>query len=128
MHCTQGLFGAVAITLTTSLLPFLVLPPRGLVSDVSSSPLTTYSATATAAAAAAVPDIQGLFGAIAITPTTFLLPPLLWLLYKQPRKWGKEWLVNWFLVIITGIMGILGTIGALYGIISASSTYRIFAS
>lgn len=75
-----------------------------------------------------LPCLQGLFGAIAITPTTFLLPPLLWLLYKQPTKWGKEWLVNWFLVIITGIMGTLGTIGALYGIIKASSTYRIFAA
>uniref|UniRef100_A0A383W7B9 Amino acid transporter transmembrane domain-containing protein n=1 Tax=Tetradesmus obliquus TaxID=3088 RepID=A0A383W7B9_TETOB len=73
-------------------------------------------------------SLMGLFGAIAITPTTFLLPPLLWLLYKQPTKWGKEWMVNWFLVIITGIMGILGTIGALYGIIKASSTYRIFAA
>jgi hypothetical protein len=72
--------------------------------------------------------LQGLFGAIAITPTTFLLPPLLWLLYKQPRKWGKEWLTNWFLVIITAIMGILGTIGAIYGIAKASATYRVFAS
>jgi hypothetical protein len=72
--------------------------------------------------------LQGLFGAIAITPTTFLLPPLLWLLYKQPRKWGKEWAVNWFLVIITGIMGILGTVGAIYGIAKASSTYRVFAA
>jgi hypothetical protein len=72
--------------------------------------------------------LQGLFGAIAITPTTFLLPPLLWLLYKQPRKWSWDWCQNWFLVIITGIMGILGTIGALYGIIKASATYRVFAS
>eukprot|EP00882_Tetradesmus_deserticola_P000139 GHRQ01000155.1.p1 GENE.GHRQ01000155.1~~GHRQ01000155.1.p1 ORF type:complete len:391 (+),score=123.08 GHRQ01000155.1:506-1678(+) len=72
-------------------------------------------------------SLMGLFGAIAITPTTFLLPPLLWILYKQPHKWGTEWMVNWFLVIITGIMGVLGTIGALYGIIKASATYRIFA-
>lgn len=71
---------------------------------------------------------QGLIGAICITPTTFLLPPLLWLLYKKPAKWGFEWGINWFLVIVTGILGVLGTIGALYGIISAWHTYKVFAS
>jgi amino acid permease len=73
-------------------------------------------------------SLMGLVGAIAITPTTFLLPPLLWLLYKRPAKWGIEWSVNWFLVVVTGIIGVLGTIGAIYGIVAASSTYKIFAA
>jgi hypothetical protein len=72
--------------------------------------------------------LQGLFGAIGITPTTFTLPPLLWLLHKRPAKWGWEWTQNWFLVIITGLLGVLGTIGALYGIVEASATYRLFAN
>eukprot|EP00878_Enallax_costatus_P029335 GHUV01031796.1.p1 GENE.GHUV01031796.1~~GHUV01031796.1.p1 ORF type:complete len:451 (-),score=96.99 GHUV01031796.1:132-1373(-) len=73
-------------------------------------------------------NLMGLIGAICITPTTFLLPPLLWLLYKRPAKWGYEWSVNWFLVIITGILGVLGTIGSIYGIISAWHTYKVLAA
>jgi hypothetical protein len=73
-------------------------------------------------------SLMGLIGAITVTPTTFLLPPLLWLLYKRPAKWGIEWSVNWFLVVVTGIIGVLGTIGAIYGIVAASSTYKIFAA
>jgi hypothetical protein len=52
--------------------------------------------------------LQGLVGAIAITPTTFLLPPLLWLLYKKPARWSLNWCTNWFLVVSTGIIGVLG--------------------
>uniref|UniRef100_A0A383VWF1 Amino acid transporter transmembrane domain-containing protein n=1 Tax=Tetradesmus obliquus TaxID=3088 RepID=A0A383VWF1_TETOB len=73
-------------------------------------------------------SLMGLFGAIGITPTTFTLPPLLWLMLKQPAKWSFDWCQNWFLVIITGLMGVLGTIGALYGIINAASTYHLFAN
>jgi amino acid permease len=73
-------------------------------------------------------SLMGLVGAIAITPTTFLLPPLLWLLYKRPAKWGFEWSMNWFLVIVTAIIGILGTIGSIYGIVAAWYTYKIFAA
>jgi hypothetical protein len=65
-------------------------------------------AAAAASAALTISTFQGLVGAIAITPTTFLLPPLLWLLYKKPAKWSAEWAVNWFLVFITGLIGVLG--------------------
>lgn len=55
--------------------------------------------------------------AAAITPTTFLLPPLLWVLYKQPPKWGADWTINWALVWVTGALGVLGIVGSLYIII-----------
>lgn len=73
-------------------------------------------------------SLMGLFGAIGITPTTFLLPPLLWVLYKKPARWGMSWWTNWVLVWITGSLGVLGTIGALYGIIVSSSSYKVFAA
>ncbi|KAF8065609.1 LHT2 [Scenedesmus sp. PABB004] len=53
--------------------------------------------------------LMGLFGALSATPTSFLLPPLFWLLYKRPARWGLEWSINVFLVGITGIIGVLGT-------------------
>ncbi|WIA23691.1 hypothetical protein OEZ85_000385 [Tetradesmus obliquus] len=72
-------------------------------------------------------SLMGLVGAIAITPTTFLLPPLLWLLYKKPARWSVDWCTNWFLVVVTAIIGTLGTIGAIYGIAEASKSYHMFA-
>lgn len=67
-------------------------------------------------------------GAIAVTPTTFLLPPLFWLLYKKPSRWGLEWGVNWALVYVCGILGVLGCIGSLYSIVLGWASFKIFAS
>eukprot|EP00878_Enallax_costatus_P009298 GHUV01009718.1.p1 GENE.GHUV01009718.1~~GHUV01009718.1.p1 ORF type:complete len:332 (+),score=46.62 GHUV01009718.1:660-1655(+) len=72
--------------------------------------------------------LMGLIGAIAITPTTFLLPPLLWVLLKQPNKWGLEWSINWALVWITGLLGVLGTVGSIYSIADSWSTFKLFAN
>jgi len=72
--------------------------------------------------------LMGLIGAIAVTPTTFLLPPLFWLMLKKPRKWGVEWSINWGLVWVTGLLGVLGVIGSLYIIITAWSSFKIFAN
>jgi hypothetical protein len=67
-------------------------------------------------------------GAVAITPTTFLLPALFWLLHKQPPRWGWEWAVNWALVWLTGLLGVLGAAGAVYIIATSYSAFRIFAA
>lgn len=73
-------------------------------------------------------SLMGLVGAVAITPTTFLFPPLMWVMMKKPKRFGLDWSANWFLVWITGILGVLGTIGAVYGIVTAWSTFKIFAN
>ncbi|KAI8470818.1 MAG: transmembrane amino acid transporter protein-domain-containing protein [Monoraphidium minutum] len=73
-------------------------------------------------------DLMAFIGAVAITPTTFLLPPLLWLLMAKPRRWGLEWCVNVLLVIVTGICGILGAVSGAYLIASHASEYKIFGA
>jgi amino acid permease len=57
-------------------------------------------------------DLMGLIGAVAITPTTFLLPPLLWLFVRRPRRFGLEWCVNATLVFLMAVAGIVGSISA----------------
>jgi len=73
-------------------------------------------------------SLMGFVGAVAITPTTFLLPPLLWVMYKRPDRWSWDWTVNWSLVWITGAIGVLGAAGAVYSIAAAWSTFKIFAA
>jgi hypothetical protein len=53
---------------------------------------------------------MGLIGAIAVTPTTFLLPPLFWIMFKKPPKWGWEWTLNASLVVVTAVLGVIGMV------------------
>jgi hypothetical protein len=71
---------------------------------------------------------KALIGAIAVTPTTFLLPPLLWLFVRRPRIGSAEWLLNVFLVAATGVVGIMGAISAAYLIAEHARDYKAFAS
>jgi hypothetical protein len=73
-------------------------------------------------------DLMALIGAIAITPTTYLLPPLLWLLLKKPTRWGAEWLINVGLVLVTGTIGLMGTISSVYLLVTHAKEYRILAA
>jgi hypothetical protein len=72
-------------------------------------------------------DLMALIGAIAITPTTYLLPPLLWLLLKKPARWGFEWLINVGLVASTAAIGVMGTISAVYLLITHAKEFHVLA-
>ena len=69
--------------------------------------------------------LMGIIGAVGVTPTTFLLPPLLWILYTKPPRWSRSWVVNWSLVWITGAIGVLGFVGAFYEIINGWKKYKL---
>ena len=71
--------------------------------------------------------LMGIIGAASITPTTFLLPPLLWLIYTKPPRWSRSWLVNWALVWVSGAIGVVGVTGALYELVRgwSSSSYQL---
>ena len=70
---------------------------------------------------------MGLFGAIAITPTTFLLPSLLWILWAKPRRFGIEWSLNALVVVVTAVIGVMGAIGSVYSIVENARTFHLFA-
>ena len=72
-------------------------------------------------------SLMGLVGAVGITPTTFLLPCLLWVLHKKPSAWSMSWVLNWGLVGITACVGLLGTIGALYSLVKQASSFSLLA-
>lgn len=71
-------------------------------------------------------DLMGFVGAVAITPTTFVLPPVLWLMYKRPRRFSVEWFACWAIIIFAGVIGVMGAIGSVYLIVQHARTYRVF--
>jgi hypothetical protein len=72
-------------------------------------------------------DLMALIGAIAVTPTTYLLPPLLWLMLMRPRRWSAEWMVNVGLVGLTGVIGAMGTISSVWLLITHAKEYHMLA-
>ena len=72
--------------------------------------------------------LMGLIGAVAITPTTFLLPSLLWIFYAKPKRWGVAWVTNWLIVFVTGAIGALGAVGSLYLIVIHAREFKVFAA
>lgn len=72
-------------------------------------------------------SLMGFIGAIAVTPTTFLLPALFWLLLKRPARWSADWLLNWSVVWVTGCIGVLGAIAAMSSIIGGWKTFKLLA-
>lgn len=73
-------------------------------------------------------DLMALIGALAVTPTTFLLPPLLWLYLRKPKRWGLEWSVNALLVFATGAVGAMGAASAVWLIVAHAREYKMFAA
>ncbi len=70
-------------------------------------------------------DLMGLLGAVAITPTTFVLPCILWVYWRRPGwKSFDFWLAMTVTVVMTGI-GILGTIAAFRGIVLCECRLRV---
>lgn len=73
-------------------------------------------------------DLMGLIGAIAVTPTTFVLPCILWLVWRQPALGSRNWLLNWALILVCSAIGLMGCIGSLYSIVEHASTFKFFTS
>lgn len=72
-------------------------------------------------------DLMGLIGAIGATPTTFVIPCLLWLEIKRPSPFvSYQWWLCWTIAIVSGCIGVMGAAGALYNLIEDSRTYSLF--
>ncbi len=98
---------------------------------ITRSTLRCAYVAATGLVALAVPffgDLMGLIGAIAVTPTTFVLPPALWLVWRRPKPFSRTWCVNWSLAVVCTCIGVLGTAGSLYSIVQDASTYTFFST
>lgn len=72
-------------------------------------------------------DLMGLIGALGATPTTFVIPCLLWLTIKRPTPFfSHHWWLCWIIAIVASCIGLIGAAGALYNIVEDSQTFKIF--
>lgn len=71
---------------------------------------------------------MGFFGAVAITPTTFLLPALLWIYWERPPKLSWCFISNATIVVVTAAIGIMGCIGSVYSIAQNARGFHVFAT
>lgn len=72
-------------------------------------------------------DLLGFIGAFAFGPTTFTIPPVIWLILKKPPVTSAHWWACWFCIIYGVITTVLGSIGGMRGIIVDASTYHFYS-
>ncbi len=61
--------------------------------------------------------LMNLIGAVAITPTTFVLPCVLWLYWRRPSARSLEFAAAMCVAVVMTAVGVLGTISAFRTII-----------
>ncbi|CAK0783413.1 hypothetical protein CVIRNUC_006612 [Coccomyxa viridis] len=71
-------------------------------------------------------DLLGFIGAFAFGPTTFWLPPLIYLIVRKPPITSGHYWASWFCIIFGVIVTIFGSIGGLRGIVVDASTYKFY--
>ncbi|KAK9806840.1 hypothetical protein WJX72_004583 [[Myrmecia] bisecta] len=71
-------------------------------------------------------SLLGFIGAFAFGPTTFWLPPLIYLIVTEPKKLGGHWWASWFCIIFGLLITVLGAIGGMRDIIASASGYKFY--
>ncbi|KAK3418919.1 hypothetical protein EUGRSUZ_H04668 [Eucalyptus grandis] len=72
-------------------------------------------------------SLLGFFGGLALAPTTYFLPCIMWLCVYKPRTFSLSWFANWICIILGVMLVILGPIGGLRNIIISSKDYKFFS-
>lgn len=71
-------------------------------------------------------DLMGLIGAIGFTPMTFVMPAVLWLVAMRGRPlWERA--LNWTIVVVYTLIGVLALIGAIGQISRQASDYEFLS-
>ncbi len=81
--------------------------------------------------AAALPffgDINAIIGAFGFTPLDFVLPFLLYNVTFKPSKWTIKFWLNYVIIVVFTIVGLMGCISAVRQIALDASSYKLFAN
>ncbi|KAK4488781.1 hypothetical protein RD792_004569, partial [Penstemon davidsonii] len=67
--------------------------------------------------------LMGFFGGLALAPTTYFLPCIMWLAIKKPKMFSITWILNWICITAGVALMILSPIGGLRNIIISAKNY-----
>ncbi|CAA3002605.1 lysine histidine transporter-like 6 [Olea europaea subsp. europaea] len=72
-------------------------------------------------------DLLGFFGGFGLAATTYLLPSMIWLKLKKPKRYSASWIMNWAWVFFGVFVILASTVGGLRNIIVDSSSYEFYS-
>ncbi|KAK9806916.1 hypothetical protein WJX72_007358 [[Myrmecia] bisecta] len=71
-------------------------------------------------------SLLGFLGAFAFAPTTFWLPPLIYLIVVKPPLRSWHTLASWFCIAFGMLIMVLGAVGGMRGIINSASGFTFY--
>ncbi|KIZ06857.1 hypothetical protein MNEG_1089 [Monoraphidium neglectum] len=71
-------------------------------------------------------DIMGLVGALGTTPTSYTIPPIVWLKLKKPPTFSAHWWACWITIVLSASVGVLGALGSIYQLAISAPTFGVF--
>ncbi|KAA8548197.1 hypothetical protein F0562_004542 [Nyssa sinensis] len=72
-------------------------------------------------------SLLGFFGGLALAPTSYFLPCIMWLAIKKPKRFGLSWFTNWICIILGVILMIISPIGGLRQIIIQAKDFKFYS-
>ncbi|KAL1568467.1 lysine histidine transporter-like 6 isoform X1 [Salvia divinorum] len=72
-------------------------------------------------------DLLGLFGGFGFASTTYILPCVIWLKIKKPRRFSLSWTFNWGCIFFGVFIMFTSTIGGVRNVVVDSSTYDFYS-
>ncbi|KAK7306951.1 hypothetical protein VNO77_39601 [Canavalia gladiata] len=71
-------------------------------------------------------DLLGFFGGFGFAPTAYLLPSIMWLIIKKPKRFSLNWFINWVGIYTGACIILASTIGGFRNIIADAATYKFY--
>ncbi|XP_047331599.1 lysine histidine transporter-like 6 [Impatiens glandulifera] len=72
-------------------------------------------------------DLIGFFGGFGFAPISYILPSIIWLVIKKPKRFSLNWFMNWICIFVGAVIMLASTIGGLRNIVADSSTYKFYS-
>ncbi|XP_019432090.1 PREDICTED: lysine histidine transporter-like 5 [Lupinus angustifolius] len=71
--------------------------------------------------------LLGFFGGLAFASTSYIIPCILWIGAKKPKRWSFHWIASVFCSIVGILIATLAPIGGIRTIIVSAKTYKMFS-
>ncbi|XP_058775197.1 lysine histidine transporter-like 5 [Vicia villosa] len=71
--------------------------------------------------------LLGFFGGLAFTATSYIIPCVLWIMAKKPKRWSFHWIASVACIALGTVISIVAPVGGIRTIIVSIKTYKLFS-